>query len=439
MNAENGRMRITEGIWLARCIRPCMLVMDVEGYDGRERAEDNRAFERQIALLALTISDLMMVNMWLHDIGRVEGGSVPLLRTLFQERAKLGPGRTKVLVVIRGYDYKTPFEILEKDVVRSMEQLWESIHYQSGQQIVQFSAYIEVLVVALPDAVLQETRFEEESDLAGYRQDKVSARGFSFSVKKIWQTIRNNRRLDIPTHRMMVSIVFCERSAEDSLNLLESHEDYLSLKSDTEITPMEFSKKLENLMDCILFRYDQETLLYEAHVRNLKRQVLEADILNKMRPICWGLLQKLYSAASTESRAEITYQLSNAADPAMLVDELVEERLQMFVESCEGLSVIYQDLCDKTCEMLREVLTTFARAQSMKDLRIIKKDVKESDEDQRRDAMHRFQNLREEFEQENEARAQDSRGYMYILSAVAPVLLPALIAIISAVIRRRTR
>ncbi|XP_073005674.1 protein ROOT HAIR DEFECTIVE 3 homolog 1-like [Typha latifolia] len=295
MNAENGRMQITEGIWLSRCIRPCMLIMDVEGYDGRERAEDNRAFERQTALLALTISDLMMVNMWLHDVGRVEGGSVPLLRTLFQERAKLGPGRTKVLVVIRGYDYKTPFEILEKDVVRSMEQLWESIHYQSGQQIVQFSAYIEVLVVALPDAVLQETRFEEEvtklrncfakSDLAGYRQDKVSARGFSFSVKKIWQTIRNNRRLDIPTHRMMVSIVFCERSAEDSLNLLESHEDYLSLKSGTEITPMEFSKKLENLMDCILFRYDQETLLYEAHVRNLKRQVLEADILNKMRPI----------------------------------------------------------------------------------------------------------------------------------------------------------
>nr|CAD1832681.1 unnamed protein product [Ananas comosus var. bracteatus] len=147
----------TKGMWLSRCVRPSFLIMDVEGSDGRERGEDDTSFEKQSALFALTISDLMMVTIWLRDIGREQGGSIPLLRTVFRERAKLEPGRTKVLVVIRGYDN-------------------------------------EVSVVALPDKI-QEQKFKREvaklrewfakNSLVGFRQDKVSASDFSFRAKRI--------------------------------------------------------------------------------------------------------------------------------------------------------------------------------------------------------------------------------------------------------------
>ncbi|KAL2527051.1 PPM-type phosphatase domain-containing protein [Abeliophyllum distichum] len=49
------------GIWMARCvgIEPCTLVMDLEGTDGRERGEDDTAFEKQSSLFGLAVSDIV--------------------------------------------------------------------------------------------------------------------------------------------------------------------------------------------------------------------------------------------------------------------------------------------------------------------------------------------------------------------------------------------
>lgn len=60
------------------------MILDLEGTDGRERGEDDTAFERQSALFALAISDIVMVNIWCHDIGREHGAGKPLMKTVFQ-------------------------------------------------------------------------------------------------------------------------------------------------------------------------------------------------------------------------------------------------------------------------------------------------------------------------------------------------------------------
>ena len=59
-------------------------VMDLEGNDGRERGEDDTNFERQTALFALSVADVLLVNIWCHDIGREQGSGKPLLKTIFQ-------------------------------------------------------------------------------------------------------------------------------------------------------------------------------------------------------------------------------------------------------------------------------------------------------------------------------------------------------------------
>ena len=63
--------------------------MDLEGSDGRERGEDDTNFERQSALFALAVADVLLVNIWCHDIGREQGSGKPLLRTIFQVRGSL--------------------------------------------------------------------------------------------------------------------------------------------------------------------------------------------------------------------------------------------------------------------------------------------------------------------------------------------------------------
>ena len=76
-----------QGIWLARSSKisePATFVMDLEGSDGRERGEDDTNFERQSALFALAVADVLMVNIGCHDIGREQGSGKPLLKTIFQ-------------------------------------------------------------------------------------------------------------------------------------------------------------------------------------------------------------------------------------------------------------------------------------------------------------------------------------------------------------------
>ena len=63
--------------------------MDLEGSDGRERGEDDTNFERQSALFALAVADVLLVNIWCHDIGREQGSGKPLLKTIFQVRGSL--------------------------------------------------------------------------------------------------------------------------------------------------------------------------------------------------------------------------------------------------------------------------------------------------------------------------------------------------------------
>jgi hypothetical protein len=50
------------------------------------RGEDDTNFERQSALFALSVADVLLVNIWCHDIGREHGSGKPLLKTIFQVR-----------------------------------------------------------------------------------------------------------------------------------------------------------------------------------------------------------------------------------------------------------------------------------------------------------------------------------------------------------------
>ena len=51
------------GIWMCRGKKMNVMVMDVEGTDGRERGED-QDFERKSALFSLASTEVLIVNLW---------------------------------------------------------------------------------------------------------------------------------------------------------------------------------------------------------------------------------------------------------------------------------------------------------------------------------------------------------------------------------------
>merc|ERR1712159_346510 len=57
MDASKGRQQTTRGIWLSKCSDQDLLLLDVEGADGREAGE-KKAFENRSALFSLALTDV---------------------------------------------------------------------------------------------------------------------------------------------------------------------------------------------------------------------------------------------------------------------------------------------------------------------------------------------------------------------------------------------
>ena len=87
------------------------MVMDVEGTDGRERGEDQvrgcievmhisivsqllQDFERKSALFSMASSEVLLVNMWEHQVGLYNGANMGLLKTVFEVNLGLFGKRT---------------------------------------------------------------------------------------------------------------------------------------------------------------------------------------------------------------------------------------------------------------------------------------------------------------------------------------------------------
>ena len=97
--AEDDRRQTTKGIWMSKNkkthaatdskeMASNILVMDVEGTDGRERGED-QDFERKSALFALATSEVLIVNIWEHQVGLYQGANMGLLKVVFEVNLEL--------------------------------------------------------------------------------------------------------------------------------------------------------------------------------------------------------------------------------------------------------------------------------------------------------------------------------------------------------------
>lgn len=86
--SESARQQTTKGIWISKGQDMKVLIMDVEGTDGRERGED-QDFERKSALFSMATSEVLIVNMWEHQVGLYNGANMGLLKTVFEVNLQL--------------------------------------------------------------------------------------------------------------------------------------------------------------------------------------------------------------------------------------------------------------------------------------------------------------------------------------------------------------
>ena len=274
--AEDDRRQTTKGIWMSKNkkshtatdskkMADNILVMDVEGTDGRERGED-QDFERKSALFALATSEVLIVNIWEHQVGLYQGANMGLLKVVFEvnlelflkdnkyahhalgcrkiaNKARSNP-RSLLFFVIRDHLGTTPLKNLQNTLIQDLSRIWSGLNKPPGLEKSKIGDYFDFAFAALPHKILQPDRFVSEVEQLGTRfregfrdsrrdafkgdQDsdgvflpeyhrRIPADGFSIYAQQVWDQIVNNKDLDLPTQQELMAQFRCDEISREVL------------------------------------------------------------------------------------------------------------------------------------------------------------------------------------------------------------------------------
>jgi len=137
MTASDGRSQTTRGIWMqCPAAQPDMVLLDVQGTDSIEGGEASKTFERQAALFVLGLADVLVINVWEHDVGRQEASTLGLLQLVLEANVELcgaAPPRRRptLLFVVRDHVEEpgrgTPLAKLAAQLKAQLHAAWAEL------------------------------------------------------------------------------------------------------------------------------------------------------------------------------------------------------------------------------------------------------------------------------------------------------------------------
>mmetsp|Transcript_15540 Transcript_15540/g.31438 ORF Transcript_15540/g.31438 Transcript_15540/m.31438 type:complete len:768 (-) Transcript_15540:73-2376(-) len=299
MDEASGRYQVTEGVWLGRDpVRP-IVVLDLEGTDSRERGEDAITFERKSALFALALAEVLVVNIWTQDVGRFNASNLSLLKTVLELDLQLFVKdqtefrKTRLLFVLRDH-VSTPMEKLKDILTADVEKIWDTITKPTQVELSSVTQFFDLDFVSLPHKVLRPEDFEREAMILrerfrdgrvfheGYKRG-ILADGFATFASNIWEIIRTNQDLDLPSQRSIVAIVRCDAISRECTSDASSRIEEIRSRISNEITHVEdLSTLLSGILSEGTERFTERSSKYDQDVVQGKRQ----DLLEHLRSLC---------------------------------------------------------------------------------------------------------------------------------------------------------
>lgn len=259
--SETERRQTTKGIWMSinkqeilkesgsQRMADGILVMDVEGTDGRERGED-QDFERKSALFALATSEVIILNIWEHQVGLYQGANMGLLKTVFEVNLQLflkdkqSTPRSLLFFVIRDHLGTTPLANLRNTLIGDLSNIWASLSKPAGLEKSRIGDYFDFAFATLPHKILQPNEFVAEvkklgdrfrvgkrpinNDFESYSDTesgvflpeyhrRIPADGFSVYAEGVWDQIISNKDLDLPSQQELLAQFRCDEISREVL------------------------------------------------------------------------------------------------------------------------------------------------------------------------------------------------------------------------------
>ncbi|KAF3070709.1 Protein sey1 [Daldinia childiae] len=352
--SEVERRQTTKGIWMSKNKRGSMadniLVMDVEGTDGRER-----------------------------------GANMGLLKTVFEVNLQLflkdkqSTPRSLLFFVIRDHIGHTPLSNLRNTLIQDLTKIWSSISKPAGLEGANIEDYFDFAFAALPHKILQPDKFEAEVKnlggrfVTGSRNSKnqlehgeqeleggvflpeyhrrIPADGFSHYANGIWDQIVHNKDLDLPTQQELLAQFRCDEISREVLVAFDEaitpleEQQAESARSGRPIVLPDLGKIGSSTREKCVKSFETQASRYHKKVYSDKRTDLEGKIDQRLKTLYHGQLSAAHKTCVTSFSDAVSgavkqgQKSGGAYEFAEIVDAEKTRTLDIFKKEAQGLFI----------------------------------------------------------------------------------------------------
>ncbi|KAF2146110.1 uncharacterized protein K452DRAFT_219861 [Aplosporella prunicola CBS 121167] len=392
--SEQERRQTTKGIWMSKNKRQLadadgtktmadnILVMDVEGTDGRERGED-QDFERKSALFALATSEVLIVNIWEHQVGLYQGANMGLLKTVFEVNLQLfvkdnkNTPRSLLFFVIRDHIGNTPLVNLKETLLQDMSRIWSTLSKPKGLEESKIEDYFDFAFAALPHKILQPEKFVEDVEKLsrrfkeGYKDPKrdalvdeqqlpvflpeyhrrIPADGFSPYAQGIWDQIVSNKDLDLPTQQELLAQFRCDEIAKevlvafnDKITPLEERQAANAKAGNPAILP-ELGATMAEARGTAFKEFETQASRYHKGVYASKSKDLGDKIDTRLKALFRGQISAAHKSGvddfseAVSAAVKLGQKKGANYDFAQIVDSEKKKALERFEEAAKAIVI----------------------------------------------------------------------------------------------------
>ncbi|GJU40423.1 root hair defective 3-like protein isoform X2 [Tanacetum coccineum] len=209
-------------------------------------------------------------------------------------------------------------------------------------------------------------KFTEVGGLASDRQGVIPALGFSFSAQQIWKVIKENKDLDLPSHKAMVANIRCEKIVNEEYSSFTANE-WLKLKElvKSNLVPG-FGKKVSSLLGNSLSSYDKEATYFEESSKNAKRKQLEEKLIHLVRPTYQLMMEHTISWTKKNFKSTFTDALNEGKGFALAACDCTKKFMTVFDGQNQGRDEFSSDLDSHITEVLNTKLSELTTLNTSK-------------------------------------------------------------------------
>lgn len=319
MDRKSGRQQTTKGIWVAKDPASPLIVLDIEGSDSRERWEGKTQYERSSALFGLVLSNLLIINIWMHDVGRMAGANLEIIKIIFEINLRFfnQESTKQLLFIIRDFSPEDNLQRVQKIMTEDVQRIWDEIKKPKQFEGVPASQFFELKFFTtshyeykkeefITDVANLAKRLRDPSDPDFYFKTVDTNKNVPFDglykfCENVWDAIKDNKELNLPSQKVIVSNFRCSEIKKSTLEL--SYQEVEKLKSEIEAKDVDnlrssfdeiMSKSLKNFEDNT-DQYDdvivqesanqlrRETLLQFQDLSRIQSDKIETECIKKIR------------------------------------------------------------------------------------------------------------------------------------------------------------